>query len=126
MKKLILAAMLLISASCQAQKYRLKSVSHDLSDTVVSNVVIVPYVYLPILFTPNGDGINDFWVPVTIGVENFKAEIFDLKGKLLATIRQGERWSGSGSRQIYKVKASWYDALRDQYFLAYESVLESP
>jgi gliding motility-associated-like protein len=126
MKRFILIALLLSTISTQAQIYRFKAVSRDSSDTIVSNTVLVPYVHLPILFTPNGDGFNDMFVPISVGVENFKAEVFNLKGKLVATLRQGEQWSGTGTRQIYKVKASWYDPLRDQYFLTYESVLESP
>jgi gliding motility-associated-like protein len=126
MKRLILLGLLLSTISIQAQIYRFKAVSRDSSDTIVSNIVVVPYVHLPILFTPNGDGFNDMFVPISVGVQNFKVEVFTINGKLVATLRQGDQWAGTGTRQIYKVKASWYDPLRDQYYLTYESVLEGP
>ena len=37
-------------------------------------------IYFPNTFTPNGDGINDSWRPVSIGIEDIKWWIFDRWG----------------------------------------------
>jgi large repetitive protein len=52
------------------------------SDTVT--VFVLPGVTVPSGFTPNGDGVNDFWVlPFADGFPNIEVQIFNRWGQLL-------------------------------------------
>ncbi|MDX1905742.1 MAG: gliding motility-associated C-terminal domain-containing protein [Bacteroidia bacterium] len=53
-------------------------------------------IYVPNAFTPNGDGINDAFYPVGIGVVSVKVDIWDRWGVHLVTLNSmAERWDGS-------------------------------
>ena len=59
-------------------------------------------LYAPSAFTPNGDGVNDFFSVETIGVrtENFKLDLYDRWGELLfSTTDIDFQWDG-----IYRLK----------------------
>ena len=51
----------------------------------------------PNVFTPNGDGINDSFVPeLTDGISDYHLEVFDRWGKqLFSTDVQGKAWNGA-------------------------------
>jgi gliding motility-associated-like protein len=51
--------------------------------------------YAPSSFTPNDDGINDYWFPVTTGVTSMEMNIFNRWGDLVyhSTDKDG-RWTG--------------------------------
>lgn len=51
----------------------------------VSGVVIVEgYVlHAPNSFTPNGDGVNDFWIPVTAGITSYDLTIYNRWGDMI-------------------------------------------
>jgi len=51
--------------------------------------------YAPSAFTPNGDGINDFWMPVMTGIASFQLEIFNKWGDLIYSSTETDRpWMG--------------------------------
>jgi gliding motility-associated-like protein len=51
--------------------------------------------YAPSGFTPNGDGINDFWMPVMTGIASFQLEIFNKWGDLIYSTMETDRpWMG--------------------------------
>ncbi len=51
--------------------------------------------YAPTSFTPNDDGINDFWLPTMTGVRVFEMRIFNRWGDLIYYSNDLERpWSG--------------------------------
>lgn len=80
-------------------------------DTISNLIRINPdyAFYLPNAFSPNGDGINEVFIPVGIGVspENYKFQIFDRWGSLIFESTDPERgWKGD-------VKGS--SALEDVY-----------
>ena len=52
--------------------------------------------YIPTGFTPNGDGLNDFLIPLLSGVKTFKRfSIFNRYGNLIYnTSKAGEGWDG--------------------------------
>lgn len=66
---------------------------HGLCGEAVLKVTVLKY---PKFFTPNGDGINDYWnIKDLQGHEEARIYIFDRYGKLLKTIRpDGEGWDG--------------------------------
>ena len=61
----------------------------------ISNAIIV--TDYPKLFTPNGDGYNDYWnIGGRIGVDALKVYVFDRYGKLLKDLSNNETgWDGT-------------------------------
>jgi len=53
--------------------------------SMTSEVIVLPEgkVELPTAFTPNGDGINDVFMPITKSVKTFKMEIYNRWGELV-------------------------------------------
>ncbi len=67
-------------------------------DTI--NVIVYkvkPGLYVPNAFTPDGDGINDVFRPVPIGMKRINYfKVFDRRGKLLfSTAVQNKGWDGT-------------------------------
>lgn len=53
-------------------------------------------VYIPNTFTPNKDGVNDFFKPLCIGVKDFEMWIYDRWGlTIFATSNPEEGWDGT-------------------------------
>ncbi|MEN2993091.1 MAG: T9SS type B sorting domain-containing protein [Bacteroidia bacterium] len=74
------------------------------SDTARRQIVVIfpSQILIPTAFTPNGDGINDFWQPLVQGeVRRLQWWIYDRWGMVLA---QGEgrtaRWDGRKNGQL--------------------------
>ena len=75
-------------------------------------------IYFPNSFSPNGDGINDYWKPEFIGVDDIRWYIFDRWGlQLYAAHGKEDRWDGcmwhDGQRRpcqadVYVWLAEWY------------------
>jgi gliding motility-associated-like protein len=54
------------------------------------------YVYIPNSFTPNDDGLNDAWKPVTLNVERYELWVYDRWGtQLFYTNDMDEYWLGN-------------------------------
>jgi gliding motility-associated-like protein len=73
-----------------------------------------PTMYIPSAFTPNGDGINDFFGVKAEGIKQFKMEIYNRWGELVFfSENMLEHWDGTfkGERIsntdvfVYQVKA---------------------
>ncbi|MEO7960521.1 MAG: PKD domain-containing protein, partial [Ginsengibacter sp.] len=77
----------------------------DTIDVIVYKVK--PGLYVPNAFTPNGDGLNDVFRPVAIGMKSIKYfKIYDRRGKLIfSTTSQNRGWDGTfrGSPQDSQV-----------------------
>jgi len=66
-------------------------------------------IYIPNAFTPNGDGINDFFIPIFTGVQDFKMLIFNRWGEqVFETDNTSHPWDG-------KVKNGTEVAMLDVY-----------
>ena len=68
-----------------------------LSDTVQINVETCPeYIYFPNSFTPNNDGLNDTFRPLTGGVfEKYELQVYNRWGELVySTKNKTEGWTG--------------------------------
>lgn len=62
-----------------------------------SNIVCIPYVpmlFLPTAFSPNGDGINDEYIPKFWGVLSFQLEVYNRWGELVFSGATNEGWKG--------------------------------
>lgn len=90
------------------------------SDSVAKIIVVGddPTFFVPNAFTPNGDNINDLFMPKSIGLKNYQMQIFSRWGQLLfSTNDPAAGWNGrtnggdiapSGS-YIYKFTLSGMD-----------------
>jgi gliding motility-associated-like protein len=67
------------------------------SDTVFVDVKNEFSIILPDAFTPNGDGLNDVWTPVTIGLIDFiDASVYNRWGELVFFSRERfQGWDGT-------------------------------
>lgn len=64
--------------------------------TQVFNICETPFI--PEHFTPNGDGINDVWTPIYMGVCSYITRVFDRRNKLVFENRSTEgqkAWDGT-------------------------------
>jgi gliding motility-associated-like protein len=77
----------------------------EITDSVIVEENYV--VFFPTSFTPNGDGLNDVFMPVGGGIEQFKLEIYNRWGNLIYTTSSvSQPWDGTGNGQdnyIWKV-----------------------
>ncbi|WP_324721785.1 T9SS type B sorting domain-containing protein [Salinimicrobium sp. HB62] len=69
-------------------------------------------LYFPEFFTPNSDGHNDDWGPLTDKAGNIKVvEIYDRYGKLLKKLAPGETWNGVYNGNEMPVDDYWFTAI---------------
>ncbi|MBO75154.1 MAG: hypothetical protein CMD33_07775 [Flavobacteriales bacterium] len=66
------------------------------SNTAVGQVAVSGTVfYAPNAFTPDQDGLNDVWLPIALGVSEYRLAIYDRWGALVwETDTQDEPWLG--------------------------------
>jgi gliding motility-associated-like protein len=80
--------------------------SHGCADSICQPIVVLDelYVTVPNAFSPNGDDINDLFVPVfniPANAEEYKFMIFDRWGLLIFTSETvGETWNGDYNGEI--------------------------
>lgn len=80
--------------------YSIMQVSYNdygCSDTSYLQVIVYDefHIYIPNAFTPNGDGINEFYMPVVSGVDSYLFQVFNRWGELIfETNDRLEGWNG--------------------------------
>ncbi len=72
-------------------------------------------LYLPNVFSPNNDGVNDFFEPIGVNITNYKIEVFDRWGNLVFT---GQKWDGLSNGKkvaigVYAYVITYNEALLD-------------
>jgi gliding motility-associated-like protein len=66
-------------------------------------------VCIPNYFTPNGDGVLDDWGPgCTTQYHDLTFDIFDRYGRMIATLRVGEKWDGRYKGKELPTGDYWY------------------
>jgi gliding motility-associated-like protein len=80
--------------------YRVVAVEQDGNyQFSTSNVVCIqlyPVIFLPNAFTPNGDGINDYYKPIGAGMSTYEFEIYDRWGALVyKDTPESKGWDGT-------------------------------
>lgn len=64
-------------------------------DTILVREHCPPRVFIPNTFTPNNDGTNDFFLPLSYGINTVEFQIFDRWGEVVfATAEHGKGWDG--------------------------------
>lgn len=75
-------------------------------DATFESIFVLDY---PKFFTPNGDGINDFWKIENLNQPNSKIYIFNRYGKLLKQIgSNGNGWDGTFSGSPLPTSDYWF------------------
>ena len=57
------------------------------------------YLWIPNVFSPNGDGLNDTFYPIYDGLENMTFQIWDRWGRLVGEFYDFEQWDGTKEGQ---------------------------
>jgi len=69
---------------------------HGCLDTSSLEVKVLPVFWVPDAFTPNGDGLNDLFIPVMRGIANYHCCVFDRWGNLIfETYDLNAGWDGT-------------------------------
>ncbi len=98
----------------------------EVSDqTVVELQDCSPSVYIPNTFTPNNDGLNDVWMPVTYGILEFELRIFDRWGDLVYYTNDPQSpWQGNMTSSgyyapdgLYSYRFDYHDVRNDKKIL---------
>ena len=81
----------------------------------VSNVVCIPTefrLFVPNSFTPNGDGINDIFLPKGIFVSEYNLQIFNRWGeKLFESDDINEGWDGKFKGEYCQLGTYYYQLI---------------
>lgn len=80
--------------------YRVKATEQNGNKQIsISNVIclpIYPVVFIPNAFSPNGDGLNDYFKPVTAGLNSYIFQIYDRWGQLVyEDSPESKGWDGT-------------------------------
>jgi gliding motility-associated-like protein len=101
--------------------------SYGCRDSIIKKVEIKPayVIYVPNAFTPNGDGTNDGFKAVGVGIAQFKLQVFDRWGALVfETDDINNAWNGSingkgdsesTKQEVYVWKAQLTDVLQEKH-----------
>lgn len=66
-------------------------------------------VYLPTAFTPNGDGLNDTFYPLGMGLDEYELYVYDRYNELIYTSKSGSgQWDGKNIRSDKEVLQGVY------------------
>ena len=87
--------------------------------TATAEVVVNGTIFFaPSAFTPDGDGINDFWLPSALGVTEYHMDVYNRWGAVLWTSDDPERpWMGEvngGTHYVPDGLYLWRVRYRDQ------------
>lgn len=66
-------------------------------------------IHIPNFFTPTGDGTNDGWSPeYTTHYPHMLVSVYDRYGRLIVTLRQGQKWDGRYNGKELPSGDYWY------------------
>jgi gliding motility-associated-like protein len=75
---------------------------HGCIDTAYSTIYGPPIIYIPNAFTPNNDGVNDYWKAIADQLLRFEITVFDRWGEIVFTSTDFTyAWDGSVSGGNY-------------------------
>lgn len=80
------------------------------SDSEEAEIFLTDHlIFIPNAFTPDGDGINDFFRPEMLGVVDFKMWIFDRWGAEIFFTENPMGWMGQGVSEDYYLRSEAYN-----------------
>ncbi len=87
--------------------------------------------YVPNTFTPNGDGLNDFFMPAIMGVENFRFTIYNRWGEMIFESRDIYKgWDGrykdnKCQQDVYVWKIEFLDIAsgEERYYIGHVNLI---
>jgi len=93
---------------------------HGCTDSTTRVVIVSDHlIYVPNAFTPNGDNVNDTWVPSVRGARLYELVVFDRWGKeVFRTQDPKATWSGDGLAEgvyNYTIRLAEYGTFRKEY-----------
>jgi gliding motility-associated-like protein len=84
------------SLMCYRVKAMERNGNRQVSLSNIACVPIYPIAFLPNAFSPNNDGINDFYKPICAGLNGYIFEIYDRWGQLVYTDTPDSKgWDGT-------------------------------
>jgi gliding motility-associated-like protein len=94
-------------------------------DTAHATVIVNGHtLYIPNSFSPNGDGINDVFMPITLGISSFHMEIYDRWGEIIFVSEDRDTpWVGDVHNGEHFAKDGvyiYYVVIEDQVSYPYE------
>lgn len=71
-------------------------------DDIRIRVFLGPEIYVPTIFTPNGDGLNDIFIPTYVGIKELKYfSVYNRFGEpVYTTTNQSHGWNGQHKGQL--------------------------
>jgi len=85
-------------------------VNIQLSENCEENITNINYTF-PEFFTPNNDGYNDLWTPLSSQSQIIeKVNIFNRFGKLLKSLNENESWDGTYNGRMLPSTDYWFEA----------------
>ena len=80
------------------------------SDSEEAQILLTDHlIFIPNAFTPDGDGINDFFRPEMLGVVDFKMWVFDRWGSEIFFTEDPIGWNGEGVNEDYYLQNQAYN-----------------
>lgn len=72
------------------------SVTYNTSQNVIAHYKIPATLFIPTAFSPNGDGINDYFMILGKGIKSVNLDIYDRWGeKIWSTTNKDDGWDGT-------------------------------
>ncbi len=98
--------------------YRVKATNKEFSS--YSNNLCLPYLpmlFVPNAFSPNNDGINDVFKPITYGIVSYELKIYNRWGQQITLLHKDEAWEAKDIPQgAYYLQLSAIAVDGSQYF----------
>ncbi|MGZ4042125.1 MAG: T9SS type B sorting domain-containing protein [Bacteroidia bacterium] len=108
---------------------------HGCIDSTIKKLTVSEDVtfYLPNSFTPNGDGVNEVFMPKSVGVKRFRMDIFDRWGQLIFSTNDiTVGWDGKHKKggellpqdvYVYKISAFFNNGSKPKQYTGHVTLL---
>jgi gliding motility-associated-like protein len=78
-------------------------------DSITDTVVVTEEIYVPNVFTPNGDGVNDVFHVTTGSIKTYSIEIYTRWGqRVFASNNPNDDWTGRSEAGIMESDGTYY------------------
>jgi hypothetical protein len=111
----ILSLIVFESTGQESAKYRVRAVKADHPYVFVadSTKVLKPedsvWVSIPKVFTPDGDGLHDVFLPQHRNCTYLLIDLYTRQGEYIVSLKKDEVWKGLGKSQSYIWLGQWKD-----------------